>query len=81
MRRVVQHDRQEAADGAQLVGPEYSGLVLRIDGQKSVRTQLRRPQPEVVHLGEHPIDRQLQAPVRHLADTPRDGGATDPVSG
>ncbi len=78
-RRVVQDDGDEAADGPHPVLVQHARLLGGLVGQEPVRPELRRAHPEVAHLGEHPVGRQLHTPARDLAHPPADRGDRDPV--
>ena len=73
-RRLVQHERHEAADEREPVGVEAGAQCRRLERQVADRTELGGGQPEARHLGEHAVGRQLPAPAGHLADAPGDRG-------
>jgi hypothetical protein len=75
--RVVQHHRDEAADGRQPVRRQRAHLLGRVRREEAVGAELGRGQADPAHLGEHAGGRELVAPAGHLADAPRDGGAGD----
>ena len=78
--RLVQHQRHEAADEPQAVALELCSQGGRVEGKPVDGAELGRAEAERLHLGEHTLGRQHQAPAGHLADAPGDGGGGDPSS-
>ncbi len=78
---IVQDRHVEAADGPQAVRRQLRdagrGAVLEEAG----RPELGRHEPQLLHLAEHAVRRQLEAPARHLAEAPGDGSPGDAVNG
>ena len=68
--RLVAHERDEGADDAQLVGVELRPQRVGLGRQPADGAELGRPQAELVHLPQHPIDVELEPPPRDLADAP-----------
>ena len=75
---VVDHDRHEPADEPQLVAVELGAGLRAVERQPALRTQLGRRDPQVRHLGQHTIGRQLPPPARDLAHAPRDRRGREP---
>ena len=75
---VVEHERDELADGSQAVARERGRLVLRTVGEEAVGAVLGRDEPERGHLGQDRVGVELAAPARHLAHAPADRRAGEP---
>ena len=69
-RAIVEDERHESADERHAVPLECRPQLVRIRRKPAERALLHRPQPEIGRLGEHAVDRQLDAPTGHLADAP-----------
>ena len=69
-RPIVEDERHESADERHAVPVEGRPQLVRIRRKPAERALLHRPQPEIGRLGEHAVDRQLDAPTRHLTDPP-----------
>ena len=67
---VVEDERHESADERHAVPLERRAQHVRIRREPAERALLHRPQPEPRGFSEDAVDRQLQAPTRHLTDTP-----------
>ena len=59
---VVQHDGHEAADRAQPVFGQGRRLARRVVGQEAVRPELGGAQPDLAHLGQHPLRARAGSP-------------------
>ena len=81
MAGVVQDRHVEAADGTDAVRRQLGDTGLRLGFEEAGRTELGGHEPEALHLGEHPLRRQLIAPAGHLAEAPRDRGPGNAVNG
>ena len=66
------------ADEAQAVAVELARHGGAVERQPAQRPELGGRQPELGHLGQHALGRELQAPARDLADAPRDRGSRQP---
>ena len=75
--RVVEQDRQEAADCCHAELTQLLGSRSGLDGQEPDGAELRRGESQRAHLGEHPLRLELVPPARHLAHSPRDRGRGD----
>ena len=74
---VVHHGQEERAHRGQAVRLHRGRARLRFDGQPALRAELRGRQPQLHHLGEHPVGVHLETPARHLTHAPRDRGSCD----
>ena len=78
---VVQDRHVEAADGPEAVRRKLRDAGLGLGFEEAGWTELGGHEPEALHLGEHPLRRQLVTPAGHFAQAPRDRGPGNAVNG
>jgi len=77
LRRVVEHQRDEATQQTHPLLLQHGGELRSIIGEEPGRSELGHGQAEGAHLREDPLRREHLTPPWDLADPPRDRCASD----
>ena len=75
----VEDERNEPADQRQAVTGQKCGQRVRVGGQEPRRAELRAAQAQLCHLAQHGLWHGHRTPARHLARSPRDWRARQPL--